>query len=984
MMQSRWYWKQWRKEYQIIWYGAAFLFILSLLLLWYSYFMNTDAVIHWEKFHDQQTIETTSHTFQVGNFEFSVPIESYLSYEYFNGSNLEPNIFAQYAFVAMLVLASIVLLSVITTFERFWYFVGTGLFILFVVSLRLDVLRLFGLTWQWTTIGTLLLYVSISFYFNTFYSSASFTIRLLTFLLITVLLGILIYFFSAIAYPFLHLSVTGYIPGMILSVIFMIMIAHEILASFIYLTSQGSTSSKSLQHFSIISAIYIANLILAYMHEAEIIKWNFLYVNLYLLLTVSVTLSLWGYRQREKLYQNITRFNPFGAYFVISLATITFSTIAMLLGTANDPALKVIRDFIIFSHLGFGIVFLMYIFSNFILMYAEDLNVYKVLYTPNRMPYFTYRFAGLITMLAFVFYSNWHEYVYHSTSGFYNSLGDLYQVMEKRGLAEAYYQQGRAYGFQNHHSNYIIGHLEGRKNNLELSHFHYEMANGKRPTEFSIVNEGNLYLFEDRFFNAIFSFKDALNTFPDSGPITNNLGYAYTKIHLTDSALLMLSVAREQSVSRESAEINFMAFVGQEYIPVKADSLVRLFGTSSKGVISNALVVATLQKQPFAISLNPLENAELDFFSATLLNNYLINKLKEIDTTFAQQAHHIASDSVNEGFSEALKATLAQAFYHQNNVNKAFQILAELAYLSQTRQGKYNYTMGLWALEQGNPELAAQCFEYAVEYSYKEAKLYSAIAMAEAHQQEKARIAADTLIQSKNENEKEIGRQLKKAQTISFTDVLRQSDLEKYHYFRYRINIKDSIEFNKIINTFRDTNYKAQALLEMSQRQFNSGNTPTAIRYFTQLGGLQFSDKNLHEKIQHFELELLSSRGQLGLLATKINDGITFNRSRQLEKMLYTALLSEASGDTATAKMNYQVLAVYNPFYEEGIIASARYFKKHSTDPMRAYNILTDAIHVNKNSIRLLTAYVAEAARMGFDEYAADAAEQLEELKINR
>jgi Flp pilus assembly protein TadD len=981
MMQSRWYWKQWRKEYQIIWYGAALLFIISLLLLWYSYFVSTEAVIHWEKFHDQQTIETTSHTFQVGNFEFSVPIESYLSYEYFNGSGLEPNIFASYSFVAILIVASMVLLSIITTFEKFWYFVGTGLFILFIVSLRLDVLRLFGLTWQWTTIGILIVYVPTSFYFNSFRSSASFTVRLGTFLLITTVLGILLYFLAGVPYPFLHLSVTGYIPGMILSVIFMIMIAHEILASFIYLTSQGSTSSKSLMHFSIISAIYIANLILAYMHEAGIIKWNFLYVNLYLLLTVSVILSLWGYRQREKLYQNITRFNPFGAYFVISLATITFITIAMLLGTANDPALKVIRDFIIFTHLGFGIIFLMYIFSNFILMFAEDMNVYKVLYTPNRMPYFTYRFAGVITMLAFVFYSNWHEYVYNSTSGFYNNLGDLYQVMEKRGIAEAYYQQGRAYGFQNHHSNYIIGHLEGRKNNLELAHYHYELANGRRPTEFSAVNKGNLYLFEERFFNAIFSFKDALRTFPDSGPITNNLGYTYTKIHLTDSALLMLGAAREQSVSKESAEINFMAFVGQEYIPVKADSLVKLFGTSSKGVISNGLVVAILQKQSFTTDVNPLENKELNLFSATLLNNYVVNKLKEIDTTFTLQAFQIASDSVNEGFSEALKATLAQAFYHQNNVNKAFQILAELAYLSQTRQGKYNYVMGLWALEQGNPQLAALCFEYAVEYSYKEANLYSAIALAESQQQENARIAADTLIQSKNENEKEIGRQLKKALTISFTDVLQQSDLEKYQYFRYRIKVKDSVEFNRIINSFSDNNYRAQALLEMSQRQFDSGNAATAIRYFMQLEGLQFSDKILNEKIKHFELELLASRGQLGLLASKINDGITFNESQQLEKVLYTALLSEVSGDTTSATLNYKVLATYNPFYEEGIIASARYFKSHSADPLKAYTILTDAVHVNKNSIRLLTAYIAEAVRMGFDEYAAEATQQLEELK---
>jgi hypothetical protein len=397
--------------------------------------------------------------------------------------------------------------------------------------------------------------------------------------------------------------------------------------------------------------------------------------------------------------------------------------------------------------------------------------------------------------------------------------------------------------------------------------------------------------------------------------------------------------------------------------------------------MSNAVTVATLQKQSFKTVINPIKTGKLDLFSATLLNNYLVNKVKDTDTTFVHEVYRIASDSLNEEFSEALKVTLAHAFYHQNNVGKGLQILAELAYLSQSRQGKYNYVMGLWALEQGNPDLAAQSFEYAVEYSYKEANLYSAIALAEAHRTQEAIVAADTLLQSKNENDQEIGQQLKKALTISLTNVLESTDLEKYQYFRYRINTEDSIDFNRLANSFKDTNYKAQAMLEMSEREFNVGNTTSAIRYFTKLGGLKFSDEKLYERIQHFELELLASRGQMRLLATKINEGITFSQSQQLEKMLYTALISEASGDTTTAELNYKVLSTYNPFYEEGIIASARYFKKHSTDPMKAYNILTEAFHVNKNSIRLLTAYISEAARMGFEDYAAEASEQLEELK---
>jgi len=979
-MQTRWFWKNWSKEYQVIGYAAALLFVSSLLFMWYNYSIGTDAVIHWQKIYDQKPIETVAHTFRVGNFEFSVPIESYLTFEYFNGSMLIPNTTASYFFVLVLSLASVLLLTVISAFKRFWYFVGMGLFILFVVSLRLDVLRMFGFSSQWATIVTLAIYAALSFYFN-FFSAANFTTRLLSFIGVTTAFACMIYFFAGVPYPFLHLSVTGYIPGLILTILFTIMIAHEILASFVYLTSQGSTSSKSLNHFLVISVVYLTNIMLAYMHEAGVIHWNFLYVNLYLLLTVSAILGVWGYRQRETLYQHITSFNPFGAYFIVGLACIAFATIGLFLGTANDPALKVIRDFIIFSHLGFGLIFMIYIISNFIVMMAENMEVYKVLYLPNRMPYFTYRFGGLIAMLAFVFYSNWHEYVFHSSSGFYNSLGDLYIVMEKDAFAEAYYQQGKSLGFQNHRSNYVIANLEAQKYNFEKAHYHYEMANGKRPTEYSMVNEGNLYLAEDKFFKGLFSFKNALNTFPQSGVIKNNLGYTYAKIHVLDSALVMFEQARKQSQSKDAAELNFTALVAQEYLPVKGDSLSRMFNSQSNGVLSNALVIAITQNQRFTSDVDPLKQSELDLFSATMLNNYIVNKVKEVDTTFTTRAYQLASDSVNAGFSEALKASLASAYYHQNNVSKALQILGELAYLSQSRQGKYNYVMGLWALEQGDPSLAARSFDYAVEYSYREAKVYRAIALAEAHQVQKALVATDTLLQSKIEGEKEIGNQLRKILTISTAEVLRQNDSDKYQYCRYRIGLNDSTTFNKIANSIQDVNYKVQAILDWSERQFNNGNTTAAIRFFNKLEGLQLTDKKLYDRMQHFELELLASRGQLRLLSEKINEGITFSRAQNLEKLLYTAMLSEASGDTITAEANYNVLAVYNPFYEEGIIAAARYFKSHSTNYLKAYSILTDAIHVNKKSVRLLTAYMAEAARMGFDRYAADAEEALREIE---
>lgn len=83
--------------------------------------------------------------------------------------------------------------------------------------------------------------------------------------------------------------------------------------------------------------------------------------------------------------------------------------------------------------------------------------------------------------------------------------------------------------------------------------------------------------------------------------------------------------------------------------------------------------------------------------------------------------------------------------------------------------------------------------------------------------------------------------------------------------------------------------------------------------------------------------------------------------------------MSEASGENDKARKYYSVVGTWNPYFEEGIIAAADFFRRQSADKMKPYNILVEAIQVNNNSYRLLKAYAEEAERMGFDEYAANA-----------
>src|SRR5687768_4740678 len=121
-MQSFFFWKNWPKDYRWLWYALSFLFVFALCLLWIYYVQGADTIINWEKIQEQKVIETNVHNFELGPFQLSIPSESYVIFEHFSGSDIHHNLTASYIFLIVLALCSVVLLAIITTLEKFWYF----------------------------------------------------------------------------------------------------------------------------------------------------------------------------------------------------------------------------------------------------------------------------------------------------------------------------------------------------------------------------------------------------------------------------------------------------------------------------------------------------------------------------------------------------------------------------------------------------------------------------------------------------------------------------------------------------------------------------------------------------------------------------------------------------------------------------------------------------------------------------------------------
>jgi hypothetical protein len=980
-MSSLFFWNSWVKEYRYLFYGLAGLFFFTMLFLWYSYFRGPDGVITWQNLQEQRVIETNVHSFRLGPFVLDVPGESYVILEYFNGSQITPDTLSSYVYLSIFFIAVTVLISLITVLEKLWYYVGISIFIVLIVTLRLEVIGLFGVYNKFITGAVLLVFAVPAFYFNRFKPSTPFIIRLSVFAIITAAISTMIAFFSAEPVPFYHIVLTSFPVTLILSLIFMIIVAHEIFAGFVYMATQGST--RSIQHLSLLSAIYFVNVLITLLHEIGLIDFEFIYINLFLLLTVSAILGIWGFRKRELLYENLFSFNPFGAILFLTLGAICFATIGHQVANANDPGVMVLRHAIIFSHAAYGVIFLLYLLSNFGQMLSDNGPAYKALYLPRRMPYFTYRLAGFISMLAIVIYAGWRQYVFNSFAAFYNTAGDFHGLLDNELHAKSFYTKASSQGAFNHRSNYLLGSIHASRYNFEEAHKAMWAANARRPTEYSLTNSGNVYLLENNIRGAIGEYRRNLEKMPSSGALSNNIAVGYIKVHNLDSAGYYLSKAREKKLSKQSAETNFFGMAAMEVLPFNVDSIYRSFENNSPATLSNVYALTTVLNTSLKLEVDPLKEKQLNLYTATLLNNYIIKNATRLDTAFTSKAFRIASDSINSDFTEALKASLAFAYYHQGNIAKALEILAEQVYLSQSYQGKFNYIMGLWALEQNNADLASTYFKFAETYEYKEAPFYHAIALTEAHRITEALSAWDSVSIHGDDAQKQIAGNLKRILSISFKEAVSLPDGEKYQYCRYKTSLSDSTSFNRLANSFQNENYKVQALLDYSKRFFEAGQLIPSIRYYERISGLPVTDKNLFEEVRHFELRLLASRGEVRGLATQINKGIEFPAERNLEKMYYTALLNESSGDTTSARANYAVLARYNPYFEDGIIAAFNFFKKQKPDGFEAYNILAEAIQINGNSIPLLRVYSNEALRVGLDEYAASAAERIIELEKN-
>jgi len=970
------FWKSWSKPYQITFWIFSFFVSVSIIFFWISWSASPAPVITYDHFQQIQRIEVQSHSFQVGLINLVVPSDSYLIFENIFGSKLQPNSFALYFFLGALSISFLFFISIISTLSRYWFLIGMGLVMLFLAGLRFEALEIFGLSNKIITILVVLFFDGLAFYFHAFRKETTFIQRLLTFLVLIIAIAAGSFFFSHTASPFLHLAVNGLVAGIILCLIFILMVAHEVIAGFVTITTQSMKSSKSLQHFLILSAVYLVNLALMFASKMGFIGWSFFSINSFFVLTVSAMLGVWGFRQRGIVYENIISEEPIGVFFFLSIMLTSISTMGYFAASASDMMMDALDDLIMAAHLGCGVIFFLYVIANFGPMLVKNLPVYKVLYKPETMPHFTYRLMSIIATFAVISTAvSWKTYINQATASFYHAYGDLYLSLGDDATAEVYYTKSIQFRNQNLHAHYGLSSIYGLRYESLKEKKEFEKSIDWTPSVPVYLNLSEIYAAQGDMLEAALTIDEGKKKFPKSGELLNATGLAFMKLKSPDSALYFFNETKKTKSTSQIGETNMLGASVLFNADHAIDSVMSLKETSHDGVKVNTLAFAN-QKQLQLIFEGKLElDTALTVYQAALLCNYLVNQKERADTALISQVVTLAGRPSNAGFKEKLLVSVAQSLYAKGEVKRALQTLREAAY----RSGEAHYfsLLGLWLLEQNNPLAASGYFKMANEKQLHLALYHQAIAETEADSLNQAFVSWDSLSRS---NDKLIGpfaSMMKKVLLSKNSEIATSSDEEKYYFCRYKIGMMDSLLFERTANGIANEKLRVRAKVDRSKKWFVLDESEKVSSMLMQIS--DNVDKNLQAEIDQLSLMIAAEKGDWNFVGKKLNSGVEvpFNQRVYLE-----ALQAEQNGNANEASIRYRYLVNANNQFEEGIVAASRFFANDSTDRLKNFSLLVDGLLAKPNSVKILKEHVLQCIGLGLQQEAQDSLDKLQLLML--
>ena len=280
-------------------------------------------------------------------------------------------------------------------------------------------------------------------------------------------------------------------------------------------------------------------------------------------------------------------------------------------------------------------------------------------------------------------------------------------------LAKEYILQSSYLGYNTHYPNYWLGKNEEKNQSLFAAKTYFYNAAQRFPSEFSLINYGNLDLEINS--NKVRAVYEEMLRKNQSKEVQNNLGVLLLQKGEKEQSLDFFQDAQGNKGWNNAAEINKWNALKKLEI-IDSISIEKDFLEGNLGVKSNILTTQ-VQKSSLSLDLSLMDDSRPLHKQAFLLNSAFFFD----DDTLESLIRKEVDNSSDATFNSRMRKALALHLYNKGEVNKAFMMFDYLqANAHQYYKGEYLNALGKLALEQEAYILALDFFDQAIEVKHIE------------------------------------------------------------------------------------------------------------------------------------------------------------------------------------------------------------------------------------------------------------------------
>jgi hypothetical protein len=980
-MNSLYFWKTWNRPHKQIYFFLLSIFVLVLIALAYSSYKGIEGAVKWEVETELEPVKVVIDQFAKNLFNFTVESESYYALDKYVATEVQVNTAYSYIYLSVVILAVLFLLTTISYLELYWFMGGMLAFLFFVISLKIEMLQLFGRVDRLplTMVAMFLLYGSICFAFNAYYKSASYLLRLLTFIILTGIIAFIIYKYSAVATPFLYLANFGSLFPIMISLIFLLIVGYDIIKGFLYVVSStGSAGSKRpILNFVFASLLYLVNVFLLLMKKLYIFQLDIIYINPFLLLVISSILGIWMFRKRSEMFSVALPFTPAGAYVYLSLAIITLSGAAYAFINGNIGMIEAYERIIVYGHLFIGFVFLVYVLVNFIPLFDKKISVYEIVYQPVRLTFLAVPAIAITICVIFFMYQR--KYPYHlALSGYYTYAGDVMTYEGQYSLAFQYYKEAVSYDYPNHRANYSIASLSAYLEDKETAKGYFENALYRDPTIQSYIGLSNVYAETGELFQALFQIQEGLKKFPGDGRLQNNLGVLFHKSNLADSSIHYFFKAKQSLNDKEVASSNVLYLLAKTKLFDMADSILQKENYPKHlSFLNNKLAILNQLGKRSSVAFDPylVKDTTLNANTYAYLVNSNINALKDSSAEISKKIDDVKNRTSNERFKDALICQTALKKYYSGNRFEAFQDLILLNAITN-KAVEYSTLLGYWMLEEDQYTAASDYFKEASKGGNANTQINYVLSSALSGQSEEALFVIGQLKFSPDKNISSIAEKLLAIMMIKNpADAFVLPEAERLQYFLLNISKLSSDPRNKLFNSFANEQAKVFAAAALCRYYIEINDQAKAIELFSSIENTQQLNTYAEREKNFTQLLLKTSVKDEKFLAEK-SFTLPLNSDKELLRNNFIAASYELNGDSLNA-VNYYLKSLNAAPYSDLAVSWATAYLSSHNQQQKTYDYIVDIVQ-NAPTVSMRKIYLSLCLDMSLVSYAES---MLNELK---